>query len=110
VEEEGSSTQMDTNAWPPPEPPAHRDLKKISEVRRLSLEVGAGLNYVRPRAKPYYCYRRFKKNMGQRKEEEEVEVRYGGSWSEGEGSSGTLFFQSESGDLPSMVLPSSMSF
>jgi len=68
-----SFTQMETNSWPPPERPATRDFKKKNTgARRLSLEVGSGLNYVRPRTKT--------RTMGQGEEKEELGS--GGSWSE----------------------------
>ena len=90
-----SFTQMETNSWPPPERPATRDFNKNTGARRLSLEVGAGLNYVRPRTKT--------RTYGTGEEKEELGS--GGSWSEEGGFSGILFCQSESksGELPSMV-------
>ena len=80
------------------------DLAKVVEAKRISLEVGAGLNYVRPRAKPYYCYRRFKKRMGQKRDGDgSTSLSSEGSLSGGEGGSGLLGLKSESGELSSMV-------
>jgi len=85
----------ETNTWPPPERPApnnNKDLfEKITETRRPSLEVGAGLNFVRPpRAKAGRILGQGEEDLGS-----------GESWSNEGRFSGILSCQS--GELLSMV-------